>query len=181
MRLHLGAGLAPDGVMFVFGNIWLVIPLALNVEAGRRALENEIGHQGNVTALRRQTLIWRKVGESRGPTACWSRLPGSRPVSFRAAAHGRAADISALKAVDRLRLRCHTMRERPRSLGGQKISQLLILFGAQSGCYIPPNPRGGTVLYSSALAHAKAAGVIRRLSPLRFVAWRCAASSGART
>ena len=45
----------------VFGNIWIVIQLVLNVEAGRRALENEIGHQRNVTA-RRQTLIWRKVG-----------------------------------------------------------------------------------------------------------------------
>jgi hypothetical protein len=39
-----GAGKTPDRFVLVFGNIWIVIQFALDVEAGRRALENEMGH-----------------------------------------------------------------------------------------------------------------------------------------
>jgi hypothetical protein len=43
--------------MLVFGNIWIVIQLVLDVEAGRRAPENEISHHQNMTAQTRQPMI----------------------------------------------------------------------------------------------------------------------------
>jgi hypothetical protein len=47
-----GASWADGPLILVFGNIWIVIQLVLDVEAGRRAPENEwaIGH--DMTALR---------------------------------------------------------------------------------------------------------------------------------
>ena len=60
-----GAGKTPDRLVLVFGNIWIVIQFALDVEAGRRALENEMGHRKNVTAKSCPTLIQRKVNPDR--------------------------------------------------------------------------------------------------------------------
>jgi hypothetical protein len=35
--MHIGAGGAHDPLILVFGNIWVIIRLVLDVEAGRRA------------------------------------------------------------------------------------------------------------------------------------------------
>ncbi len=43
--MHLGAGGTDDPHIFVLGNIWVIIRLVLDVEIGRRAPENEMGHQ----------------------------------------------------------------------------------------------------------------------------------------
>jgi hypothetical protein len=44
-QMHLRAGGAHDPDIFVLGNIRVVIQLVLDVETGRRAPENEMGHQ----------------------------------------------------------------------------------------------------------------------------------------
>jgi hypothetical protein len=43
-EMQSGAGWADDPLILVFGNIWIAIQLVLDVEAGRRAPENEMGH-----------------------------------------------------------------------------------------------------------------------------------------
>jgi hypothetical protein len=43
-EMYPGAGRTGDGLVLVFGNIWIVIQLVLDVEAGRRAPENELAH-----------------------------------------------------------------------------------------------------------------------------------------
>jgi hypothetical protein len=43
-EMYLGAGRADDRPVLVFGNIWIVIQLVLDVEARRRAPENELAH-----------------------------------------------------------------------------------------------------------------------------------------
>jgi hypothetical protein len=42
--MYPGAGRTGDRLVLVFGNIWIVIQLMLDVEAGRRAPENEMAH-----------------------------------------------------------------------------------------------------------------------------------------
>lgn len=56
-QMHLGAGGAHDPLILVFGNIWIVINLMLDVEPGLRASENEMGHQCNMTAPRHRAMI----------------------------------------------------------------------------------------------------------------------------
>jgi hypothetical protein len=55
--MQLGAGKTGDRLVFVFGRALIIIQLVLDVEASRRASENEIGHRQNMTALRRMTMI----------------------------------------------------------------------------------------------------------------------------
>jgi hypothetical protein len=43
-QMYPGAGRTGDRLILVFGNIWIVIQLVLDVEAGRRAPENEMAH-----------------------------------------------------------------------------------------------------------------------------------------
>jgi hypothetical protein len=40
-----GAGYTPNRLVLIFGNIWIVIQFVLDVEAGRWASENEMGHR----------------------------------------------------------------------------------------------------------------------------------------
>lgn len=56
--MHPGAGGAHDPLVLVFVNIRIVVHLTLDVEAGRRAPENEIGHQSRYdgTPTRRRDL-----------------------------------------------------------------------------------------------------------------------------
>jgi hypothetical protein len=42
--MYPGAGRAGDRLVLVFRNIWIVIQLVLDVEAGPRAPENEMAH-----------------------------------------------------------------------------------------------------------------------------------------
>jgi hypothetical protein len=49
-----GAGRAGDPLVLVFENIWIVIQLVLDVEAGRRAPENELTHLFNLMTPRHQ-------------------------------------------------------------------------------------------------------------------------------
>jgi hypothetical protein len=55
--MQLRASKTGDRLVLVFGNIWIVIQLMLDVEAGRRAPENKIGHYENMTAQTCQTMI----------------------------------------------------------------------------------------------------------------------------
>jgi hypothetical protein len=55
--MQSGAGWADDPLIPVFGNIWIVIQLVLDVEAGRRAPENEMGHQSGYDGPRHQAMI----------------------------------------------------------------------------------------------------------------------------
>jgi hypothetical protein len=43
-EMNPGAGRTSDRLVLVCGNIWIVIQLMLDVEAGRRASENEMAH-----------------------------------------------------------------------------------------------------------------------------------------
>jgi hypothetical protein len=43
-EMYPGAGRTDDRLVLVFENIWIVIQLLLDVEAGRRAPENELAH-----------------------------------------------------------------------------------------------------------------------------------------
>jgi hypothetical protein len=43
-QMYPGAGRTGDRLVLVFGNIWIVIQLVLDAEAGRRAPENEMAH-----------------------------------------------------------------------------------------------------------------------------------------
>ena len=43
-QMDPGAGRTIDRLVFVFGNIWIVIQLVLDVQAGCRASENEVAH-----------------------------------------------------------------------------------------------------------------------------------------
>ena len=55
--MHLGAGGAHDPDIFVLGNIWVIIRLVLDVEAGRRAPENEMGHRSGYGGPANQTMM----------------------------------------------------------------------------------------------------------------------------
>jgi hypothetical protein len=59
--MHHGTARARDPLVLVSGNIWIIIEMVLDVEAGRRAPENDVGHHENIVALRCQTMIYRKV------------------------------------------------------------------------------------------------------------------------
>jgi hypothetical protein len=56
-EMYAGAGRTGDGLVLVFGNIWIVIQLVLDVEAGCRAPENEVAHPFNLMTPRHQTMI----------------------------------------------------------------------------------------------------------------------------
>jgi hypothetical protein len=56
-EMYHGAGRADDRLVLVFGNIWIVIQLVLDVKAGRRAPENKMAHFVEIGGLRRQTMI----------------------------------------------------------------------------------------------------------------------------
>ena len=56
-QMHLGAGGAHDPFILVFGNIWIVIHLMLDVEPGRRAPENEMGHRSGYDGPANQTMM----------------------------------------------------------------------------------------------------------------------------
>jgi hypothetical protein len=43
-EMYLGAGRTDDRPVLVFGNIWIVVQLVLDVETGRRTPENEMAH-----------------------------------------------------------------------------------------------------------------------------------------
>ena len=49
--MYPGAGRTGDRLVLVFGNIWIVIQLVLDVEAGRRAPENELAHLVEIDGL----------------------------------------------------------------------------------------------------------------------------------
>ena len=55
--MHLGAAWAHDALVLVVGNIRIIIQLVLDVEAGRRAPENEIGHLSGYDRGANQTMI----------------------------------------------------------------------------------------------------------------------------
>jgi hypothetical protein len=61
-QMHFGAGRPRYRLIFVFGNIWIVIQLVLDVEVGRRASEKEISYHYNSTSRWWKTLMQRKVG-----------------------------------------------------------------------------------------------------------------------
>ena len=50
-EMQPGAGRAGFSLVLVVGNIWVVIQLVLDVETGRRAPEDGIGHHENMTNL----------------------------------------------------------------------------------------------------------------------------------
>ena len=56
-QMYPGAGRTGDRLVLVFGNTWIVIQLVLDVEAGRRAPENELTHPFNLMTPRHQTMI----------------------------------------------------------------------------------------------------------------------------
>jgi hypothetical protein len=56
-QVYSGAGGTGDRLVLVFGNIWIVIQLVLDVEAGCRAPENEVAHSFNLMTPRHQTMI----------------------------------------------------------------------------------------------------------------------------
>ena len=56
-EMQPGASKTGDRLVFVFGNIWIFIQLVLDVEAGRRAPENEIGHWSRCNGPANQTMI----------------------------------------------------------------------------------------------------------------------------
>ena len=56
-EMQSGAGWADDPLILVFGNIWIAIQLVLDVEAGRRALENEMGHRSGYDGPANQTMM----------------------------------------------------------------------------------------------------------------------------
>jgi hypothetical protein len=56
-QMYPGAGRTGDRLVLVFGNIWIVIQLALDVEAGCRAPENELIHPFNLMTPRHLTMI----------------------------------------------------------------------------------------------------------------------------
>jgi len=56
-----GAGKTGNRLVFAFGTIRIIVQLVLDVEAGRRASENETSHHQNMTAQTRLTVIYRKV------------------------------------------------------------------------------------------------------------------------
>jgi hypothetical protein len=55
--MHSGTGRTGDDLVLVFGNIRIVIPSVLDVEACRRAPEKEMGHLSEYDEPRRQTMI----------------------------------------------------------------------------------------------------------------------------
>ena len=56
-EMQPGASKTGDRLVFVFGNIWIVIHLMLHVEPARRAPENEIGHRSGYGGPANQTMI----------------------------------------------------------------------------------------------------------------------------
>jgi hypothetical protein len=56
-EMQSGAGWADDPLILVFGNIWIAIQLVLDVEAGRRAPENEMGHRPGYDGPANQTMM----------------------------------------------------------------------------------------------------------------------------
>ena len=56
-EMQSGAGWADDPLILVFGNIWIAIQLVLDVEAGRRAPENEMGHRSGYDGPANQTMM----------------------------------------------------------------------------------------------------------------------------
>jgi hypothetical protein len=56
-QMQSGAGWADDPLILVVGNIWIAIQLVLNVEAGRRASENEMGHPSEYDGPANQTMM----------------------------------------------------------------------------------------------------------------------------
>jgi len=52
-----GASWADVPLILVFGNIWIVIQLVLDVEAGRRAPENEMGHRSGYDGPANQIMM----------------------------------------------------------------------------------------------------------------------------
>ena len=56
-EMQSGAGWADDPLILVFGNIWIAIQLVLDVEAGRRAPENEVGHRSGYDGPANQTMM----------------------------------------------------------------------------------------------------------------------------
>jgi hypothetical protein len=56
-EMQSGAGWAEDPLILVFGNIWIAIQLVLDVEAGRRAPENEMGHRSGYDGPANQTMM----------------------------------------------------------------------------------------------------------------------------
>jgi hypothetical protein len=55
--MQSGAGCADDPIVLGFGNIWITIQLMLDVEAGRRAPENKMGHQLGYDGPANQTMM----------------------------------------------------------------------------------------------------------------------------
>ena len=55
--MQSGAGWADDPLILVFGNIWIAIQLVLDVEAGRRAPENEMGRWSGYDGPANQTMM----------------------------------------------------------------------------------------------------------------------------
>jgi len=55
--MYPGAGRTGDRLVLVFGNIWIIIPFVLDVEAGHRTFEKEMGHLSEYDEPRRQTMI----------------------------------------------------------------------------------------------------------------------------
>jgi hypothetical protein len=47
-QMYPGAGRTVDRLVLVFGNIWIIIQLVLDVEAGCRASEDELTHLFNL-------------------------------------------------------------------------------------------------------------------------------------
>jgi hypothetical protein len=56
-EMQSGAGWADDPLILVFGNIRIAIQLVLDVEAGRRAPENEMGHRSGYEGPANQTMM----------------------------------------------------------------------------------------------------------------------------
>ena len=56
-EMQFRAGWADDPLILVFGNIWIAIQLVLDVEAGRRAPENEMGHRSGYDGPANQTMM----------------------------------------------------------------------------------------------------------------------------
>jgi len=56
-EMQSGASKTGDPLILVFGNIWIAIQLVLDVEAGRRAPENEMGHRSGYDGPANQTMM----------------------------------------------------------------------------------------------------------------------------
>src|SRR5664279_2674102 len=56
-EMQSGAGWADDPLILVFGNIWIAIQLVLEVQAGRRAPENEMGHRSGYDGPANQSMM----------------------------------------------------------------------------------------------------------------------------